>query len=220
MPAVLAIWADCKPGHEALFEQWYQHEHLPERLAVPGFKRGRRYQAIGDSAHFMTCYDADEAAVFSSPAYLARLNDPTALTQQIMSQAVTNLSRTICDCHAAGGFFTGAYALTIPLDSNAGQASNAVAAKAYLDKLLASRHGLARYEIWLANPESAPDPAAPLTAEQALRGRDKRISGCLMIETLREVDAHQLKVSLCEKLQRPSADSIIYQLLCETRFHL
>jgi hypothetical protein len=37
------------PGREAEFEKWFQHEHLQERLAVPGFLLGggtRRSRAV------------------------------------------------------------------------------------------------------------------------------------------------------------------------------
>ena len=34
---ILAIFNDCRPGREAEFEEWFQGEHLLERLAVPGF---------------------------------------------------------------------------------------------------------------------------------------------------------------------------------------
>ena len=30
-------------GREADFEEWYQHEHFHERIAVPGFQLGRRF---------------------------------------------------------------------------------------------------------------------------------------------------------------------------------
>ena len=37
--AVLAFWHDVAPGGEAEFDQWHLREHIPERLAVPGFPR-------------------------------------------------------------------------------------------------------------------------------------------------------------------------------------
>lgn len=218
MTGVLAIWADCKPGHEALFEQWYQHEHLPERLAVPGFRRGQRYEAIDNTPRFMTCYHADDTAVFRSPDYLARLNDPTPLTRKIMSEVVANLSRTICNCESGDGFATGAYGLTIRLDGDATErGEKARTAKACLDTLLPTHSGLARYEIWLADSASGVDETAPLSAEQALRGRDQTIAGCLFIETLREADAREIRTLLNSALQGSSEGSTLYRLLCDAQ---
>jgi len=36
LPGILAIFNNVAPGREAEFEEWFQHEHLAERLAVPG----------------------------------------------------------------------------------------------------------------------------------------------------------------------------------------
>ena len=45
-PGILAIFNNVAPGREAEFEEWFQHEHLAERMAVPGFLIGRRHEAI------------------------------------------------------------------------------------------------------------------------------------------------------------------------------
>ena len=215
---VLAIWADCNPGDEALFEQWYQLEHLPERLAVPGFLRGRRYEAIDSTPRYLTCYHANETAVFRSPAYLLRLNDPTPLTHRIMSDVVANLSRTICECETGGGLASGAYALTVALEGDATERRiKTRVAKAHLDRLLPTHSGLARYEVWLADKASEADETAPLSAEQALRGRDKTITGCVFIETLREADAWDLRATLNEAFGSSSQRSTVYRLLCDIR---
>ena len=44
-PGILAIFNNVAHGREAEFEEWFQHEHLPERIAIPGFLMGRRYEA-------------------------------------------------------------------------------------------------------------------------------------------------------------------------------
>ena len=42
---VVAIWHDLLPEAKADFYEWHNREHMPERLAIPGFRRGRRYIA-------------------------------------------------------------------------------------------------------------------------------------------------------------------------------
>jgi hypothetical protein len=49
LPGILAIFNNAAPGREAEFDEWFQHEHLAERLAVPGFLLGRRYEAVSGS---------------------------------------------------------------------------------------------------------------------------------------------------------------------------
>ena len=44
--AALAIWFDVDATGQDDVETWYEHQHLPERLSVPGFLRGRRYAVV------------------------------------------------------------------------------------------------------------------------------------------------------------------------------
>lgn len=44
---VLAIWNGIAPEAEAEFVAWHVREHIPERVGLPGFLRGRRY--VGDA---------------------------------------------------------------------------------------------------------------------------------------------------------------------------
>jgi hypothetical protein len=77
---------DVPPGEFARFSAWYDHEHLPERVAVPGFLRGRRYARLsGPGQQHLTLYDAVDTSVFSSPDYLARLDSPTPLTRSVVA---------------------------------------------------------------------------------------------------------------------------------------
>ena len=80
---VLAIWNDCAQGHEAAYESWYMREHLPERLSLPGFRRGRRYSAIRPGPEFFTYYETDTPEVLATADYLDRVEDPTPMTQRM-----------------------------------------------------------------------------------------------------------------------------------------
>jgi hypothetical protein len=41
----ICIWNDILPEHRAEFYAWHNEEHMPERVGIPGFRRGRRYIA-------------------------------------------------------------------------------------------------------------------------------------------------------------------------------
>jgi hypothetical protein len=50
---ILAIFNNAAPRRETEFEEWFQHEHLQERLGVPGFLLGRRHEAVlGEPRYF------------------------------------------------------------------------------------------------------------------------------------------------------------------------
>jgi hypothetical protein len=83
-PACLLICNDLAPGRRALFDDWYQHEHLAERLGVAGFRTARRYGAIDASHPWAALYELDHIGVLSSEAYRSRLSSPTTRTRAVM----------------------------------------------------------------------------------------------------------------------------------------
>ncbi len=82
--AALGIWIDVDAGALDDFNAWYREQHIPERLGVPGFRRGRRYEATGDGPAYFTLYETQDAAVLSSAPYLARLNSPSEWTRRVL----------------------------------------------------------------------------------------------------------------------------------------
>lgn len=93
--AVLAIWNDVAPGGEAEFEHWHTREHVPERVGIPGFFRGRRYEALAGSPRYFTLYETEGTATLGGPAYLERLNSPTAWSRRALP-LFRNMRRTAC----------------------------------------------------------------------------------------------------------------------------
>jgi len=68
---------------------------------------------------------------------------------------------------------------------------------------------IASAEIW-----TAVDPAGqPVSMEEKLRGGDKKIKACLMVDTLRQSDAEKLGERL--KKQFANADIGVFRLLCQ-----
>ena len=53
------------------FHDWYDHEHIPERLRVPGFPGAERWIGAADPKASVALYDLDNVGVLKSPAYLA-----------------------------------------------------------------------------------------------------------------------------------------------------
>ena len=95
-PGILAIFNNVAPGREAEFEAWFQHEHLAERIAVPGFLIGRRHEAISGQPRYFNFYVTQSVGVLKSAAYLGRLDDPTPMTRMVMSEIFKDMIRTVC----------------------------------------------------------------------------------------------------------------------------
>jgi hypothetical protein len=65
-------------------DQWHTHEHLPERLSIPGFVRGSRWIAVRGQPRYFVMYEVEQLATLTSPPYLDRLNNPSPWTSKMM----------------------------------------------------------------------------------------------------------------------------------------
>jgi hypothetical protein len=109
---VMAFWNDIAAGAEDDFNHWHVVEHIPERVGVPGFLRGRRYVAHDARPKYFNFYETESLATLTSPAYLERLNDPTPWTRRAI-QTFRNSNRTLCRVVASVGRGEGAAMLTL-----------------------------------------------------------------------------------------------------------
>jgi hypothetical protein len=199
MSGILAVWDDCARGREAFYEEWYQEEHLMERVGVSGFIIGRRYEAVVAKQRFLTTYEVESAGVLSSPQYRERLAHPTERTTAIMRDGFLNMNR------AMRGACRGGLALTVAVIE-----ANPFARLQSLAEQWPLSSELTHSEIWIAvlKEEKA-------SAEEALRGRDAKISGCLALEFLRREPAIRVANDIRQAL--PGSELGVYQLMCTLR---
>jgi len=106
------IWNDVVPDGRDQFYAWHDKEHIPERLSLPGFRRGRRFIRPGHSPEWLTIYEADDLSVVSSPAYLERLNSPTPATVSSLKY-FRNTSRAVCRLVYSVGASSGGHVLVL-----------------------------------------------------------------------------------------------------------
>jgi len=203
-PGILAIFNDCRAGREDEFNAWFQGEHLQERLAVPGFLFGRRHQAISGNCGYFNFYLVESPDVLTSKTYLERLDNPTPMTKRIMSEVFINMNRTVCRRTTRRGAFRGAFAVAARFND----APDAAALTAALDDLVRDTN-IAGGEIWIAL-----DPAGmPVSGEEKLRGGDKKIKACLMVDTLHQSNAETLGKELSK--QFPGAEVGVFRVLSQ-----
>lgn len=77
---------DIDAAHEQEFNQWYDREHLAERVAIEGFVEARRYIAVNAAPKYLGLYSTATFDVLDSPAYR------TALASQTQ-WSLTNIGR-------------------------------------------------------------------------------------------------------------------------------
>src|SRR4029077_16024587 len=68
---ILIAAMDFSDVAEDEFHDWYDTEHVPERLRVPGFLNAERWIGSQKPKVSVALYDLDEVVVLHSPAYLA-----------------------------------------------------------------------------------------------------------------------------------------------------
>ena len=90
---LLLTLTEPPPGMEEEFNAWYDEEHLPERLAIPGFRSVRRW--VSDRTYLAT-YELDSADVLQSAAYLARFRNPTPWSKRCLGKVVV-FKRWACE---------------------------------------------------------------------------------------------------------------------------
>lgn len=126
--ALLLNWFDIEPGKESAFDDWHNREHVIERMGVPGFMQGRRFEAVGTPRtpghDWLVAYDATDIGVFESAAYAARLDSPTPLTARVVPH-LRSLTRTVYRVEARRGGGISAYVRTARLPATEGPPADA-----------------------------------------------------------------------------------------------
>jgi len=190
MPGILAIWNDIEDAVVETYERWLVSEHIPERLAVPGFLEARRYEAVRGGLRYFVSYTVSSPEVLTSPAYLARLAAPTPLTREVMA-GFRNMTRSACTLayrspgEAVGGYAVTGYALQ-PAALDAAALLDAAAAIARDPRVVCA-------QVWRAVHR----PGEAVSSEAKLRpGGDRSIEAALVVEVMREADALALEDSV------------------------
>ena len=67
----LLVTMEPPPALEEEFKAWYDTEHVPERLGVPGFETATRYVCTAGWPRYLAFYDLASPEVIESPGYRA-----------------------------------------------------------------------------------------------------------------------------------------------------
>jgi hypothetical protein len=162
--AAVAMWWNVTPAHRAEFEDWHSHEHFPERLSIPGFRRGSRWESAAGGDAFFVMYELERYETLTSPHYLERLNAPTPWSMKMMPHH-RNMVRSQCRIAASHGGGVGQAMLTLRLSPAAGKAD---VLRASLDRTLSGMPSLPG--VTGAHLLITQTPEIPATAEQQIRG--------------------------------------------------
>jgi hypothetical protein len=193
--AAMLLLFDIAQEAIAEHDEWHTHEHLPERLCIPGFVRGTRWRAVRGEPGYFVMYEVEELAVLTSKAYLERLNNPTPWTSKMMP-FYRGMTRGLCAVKESFGVGLGGVSLLLRVKRG----------ERLLDGILPglpSRPGIGSAHVF----EGAATP--PMTKEQRIRGADARLGGALLVTGYSQ-DA--LESLMQTELAGAQLESAIYRL--------
>ena len=197
--AALINFVDIGAEHEVDFNDWYTFEHLPERVDVPGFLRGRRFVATSAVApplgRYLTMYETRDLGVLTSAPYLARLNEPTPWTVRTVGR-LSHFVRLACRVTVSRGHGTAGNVATALFEppTDGGDAIREWIVTAVLDGLVAE-HDVVAAHLMESDEEVA--RAKDATAEGAASTERTSTQWLLVAEasSRARVDALQERLS-------------------------
>jgi len=104
---MLVTLTEVSARDERDFNEWYNREHIDERVNLPGFHRARRYVAVRGSPKYLATYECDTVADLATPGYLQLLGNQTPWSQAVMAR-FTHFTRLtlriqVDQTHGVGG---------------------------------------------------------------------------------------------------------------------
>jgi hypothetical protein len=185
-------------------DDWHTHEHLPERLSIPGFIRGSRWVAVRGGPRYFVLYEVEELATLTSDAYLQRLNNPSPWTSKMMAH-YRGMTRGFCSVRASLGVGVGGACLLTrfkPAPKTEAPLRTWLCDEALPG--LPARPGLGSVHLL----EGALTPS--MTNEQRIRGADAGVDWALFITGYsQEVLGQVLEGDFLKELARRGAERIL-----------
>jgi hypothetical protein len=83
---MLITFTQVAARDERDFNEWYNREHIDERVNLPGFRRARRYVAVRATPKYLATYECDTVADLANPGYLRLLANQTPWTKSVMAR--------------------------------------------------------------------------------------------------------------------------------------
>ena len=83
---MLIVFTEVKASDERDFNEWYNREHIDERVNLPGFHRARRYVAVRGTPKYLATYECDSVGDLATPGYLHLLANQTPWSQAVMAR--------------------------------------------------------------------------------------------------------------------------------------
>ncbi|WP_199637871.1 DUF4286 family protein [Serratia sp. PAMC26656] len=188
---MLFVATDVAAQDEADFNQWYDREHVEERVRVPGFLSGTRYQALQGGRKYLGLYKTESLASFTSAAYRAAFTQQTPWSVSSLDK-MRDPMRRVCAVEAVTGQGCGSHLAIITLEQ--AEPEGLKLAMTHLGSMLAEHPGFVRSSLLSPDVELS----SPLPKESR---ENRRLLPMLLIESSSATAGQQLNELACRQLK-------------------
>ncbi|TFZ49329.1 hypothetical protein E5C26_19845 [Serratia proteamaculans] len=199
---MLFVATDVTAQDEADFNKWYDREHVEERVRVPGFLSGTRYQALQGGRKYLGLYKTESLASFTSAAYRAAFTEQTPWSVASLDK-MRDPMRRVCAVEAVTGQGCGSHLAILTLEPAEPHVLKACIN--HLGRLLAEQPGFVR--SCLLSPDA--DLSSPLPKESR---ENRRLLPMMLIESSSAEAGQRLSELACRQLKIPATDALHYAL--------
>lgn len=95
-PAILFSQMEPPASLAEEFHAWYEADHIPARMALPGFRGARRFRALDGAPAYLAVYELDSLDALETEGYRQLKAAPSALTGRMLGH-VSGFTRFTCE---------------------------------------------------------------------------------------------------------------------------
>jgi hypothetical protein len=93
---IFLVYTDIDPKYDDEFNAWYNTEHLPDLLSLPGFLDGGRYVAYKGVPKYLAVYELESTEALKTPEFQKVRANPSPWSRRMSPTAIgKNVSRTL-----------------------------------------------------------------------------------------------------------------------------
>jgi hypothetical protein len=93
---IFLVYTDIDPKYEEEFNAWYNTEHLPDLLSVPGFLDAARYMASKSGPKYLAAYELATTDALKTPEFQKVRANPTPWSRRVAPTAIgKNVTRIV-----------------------------------------------------------------------------------------------------------------------------
>lgn len=175
---LLVVWTNIPQDLDLDFNEWYNREHMPERiLGLDGFLRGRRFVAYEGGPRYLALYDTRGIDIFHTEPYLALKRDYDPLSRRFVPNFRDTL-KCAAEITARAGVAEGGFVALTPIARAPGKEDTLRAwIKSTLLPEIAAKPSVV--SAWYAERN---DGAVAMAKQDHLRTTDRILDGMLIVE--------------------------------------